>query len=297
MYVHCRSLSKTHVVIIHGVGLQRCLFQFNQAYQSLHILKQATSNGSTFFVECLFFQPLSRRTGDRVSLSVKAMKRIILLSLLAIMFSGITFYGQETVEYGEYYKGTEHQEIRTMSGNDGNFVLLECDFYHSDSFEDISNGLQRKVWFCIEQEEVPLFIRFLDNLYERFVFCVRNGSESQFLDGIKLPRIGKCIVANFEKQTGFVLSDCVNTFGPFYASGSQDSGISQEMNQAIINFFGEPIQPRDSISFDYYFEDENGFKVENRYVTECPFRFNFPEDISDLRKSLNDLLPQHLKVN
>lgn len=184
-----------------------------------------------------------------------------------------------------------------MSGNDGNFVLLECHFYDIDFSVDYSNSLQRKVWFCIEQEEVPLFIRLLDNLYERFVFCVRNGSEAQFLDGIKLPRIGKCIVANFEKQTGFVLSDCVNTFGPFYASGSQDYGISQEMNQAIINFFGEPIQPRDSISFDYYFEDENGYKIENRYVTQCKFSFDSSEDISNLRKSLNDLLPQHLKVN
>lgn len=213
------------------------------------------------------------------------------------MFSGITLYGQETVKYGQYYKGSVQKEIRTMSGNDGNFVLLECDFYSRDTSVEYSKSLQRKVWFCIEQEEIPLFICFLDNLYERFVFCVRNGSESQFLDGIKLPRIGKCIVANFEKQTGFVLSDCVNTFGPFYASASQNLGISQEMNQAITNFFGEPLQPRKSISFDYYFEDENGYKIENRYVTQCEFSFDSSEDISDLRKSLNDLLPQHLKVN
>ena len=204
------------------------------------------------------------------------MKKISLLLISVILFIGQQAYSQNPFKSATYKNGGVENEIRTLTAEGKTGVLLDCWVYVPDmkTYKKENKYLRRKKWFCLEQEEIPVFISFLDNLKVAYTLLLKNGADSQVIDSLELPSIGHCIVANFEQQTGFMPTERDSFLGsPFFAVLTNSKPVS----------------------FNYQFKDDEIGEVEENgmYFTICDFSFKSPEEITDLRNKLNNLLQQY----
>ena len=204
------------------------------------------------------------------------MKKISLLLICIILFIGQQAYGQNPFKSTTYKNGGVENEIRTLTAEGKTGVLLECGDYLPDysEYKGENKYLRRKKWFCLEQEEIPVFISILDNLKVAYTLLLKNGAAPQVIDSLELPSIGNCIVANFEQQNGFMLTE-------------RDSFLASPTFLVRTN--------SKSVFFDYQFKDDEIGEVEDNgvYFTACDFSFRSPEEITDLRNKLNNLLQQY----
>lgn len=198
------------------------------------------------------------------------MKRINLLIVIAFLSVSLQLIGQEITKYRDYDFAFGTRQIRTLFAEGETGVLLECGIYQPD-IADLDKSPFRSKWFCLDPDEVYDFITFLDNLKSAYTLLLKNASDAQFVDAVKLPSIGTCVVANFEKETGFVITKRGYPLSPWFDVKSK------------------------SIKFSYsFYHDKNGeFESNGEYFTSVEFIFNSPEQISDLRNKLNNLLQQY----
>lgn len=208
------------------------------------------------------------------------MKKVSLSFVIAFLFFGLPLHGQEVTKlYGTYkdYMHFYNKEIRTMVNDCGNFVLLETGFYPE---KDYSNSLRRRIWFCLEQKEIPLFINFLDKLSDKYQSLARNNSDAQLIGDLDQPMIGRCMVADFENHSALTLERWTQADKPYYCRMA----------------LGQETQLRDYVFINYSFENKDGSLLDGESKILCGFGFDSSLQISDLINQLNKLLPKHLKV-
>lgn len=199
------------------------------------------------------------------------MKALQLFCLFTLIMTASSSYAQDVDVVGNYTSlgGAQH-EIRALIAENEVGVLLEIGSYTPD-IVDGSSGLLRSIWFVLEQNEIPTFIKFLDTISLNYELLQRSGKDNTFIKGTNLPEIGTCMVADFHAQNGFIASEGGTSTEPFF-----------HFNRSA---------GKNVIHFSYYFYDDN-----HKQIT-CGFYFDSAEDINSLRDTLNNLLPRYLRVN
>lgn len=195
-----------------------------------------------------------------------SMKKVSLLFIMTFLLFVLPLHSQETSEYGTYEYAYGFKKIRTLLAEGETGVLLDCGMYDPDMYALEKSPLRYK-WFCLEPDELLVFINFLVNLETEYSLLLKNTSEAQYVDAVKVPSLGTCIVANFEKQTGFLMTKRGYPLSPWFDPKSK------------------------TIRFNYYFyHEENGeFESDGEYFTSAEFIFNSPKQILNLINKLCDL--------
>lgn len=182
---------------------------------------------------------------------------VVILSLFAAFSAKAQF-----CEFAGTYKCSGiTKEIRTLHAEGQTGIVLEIEDYRPDAIAKLTSGSspERKVWLAIDPDEVNDFIRMLDRSLLTYNQRMRQGGQKmELIEDIPFDGMAVCMVANFEIENGFYVEGPSNVM--FWYHGKDKT-----------------------FSIDQYYSADDGELIN------CAFRFENPQEISDLRDKLKKL--------